>query len=83
MDDAGFFLFMNEFVIQPVGELPKFAPAETTEVQPWIMSHADGSAQVKVAFEDDNVFIAGLSPMAPDDYVPGTIADDKLTIKTG
>lgn len=83
MDDAGFFLFMNEFVIQPVGELPKFAPAETTEVQPWIMSHADGSTQVKVAFEGDNVFIAGLSSMAPDDYVPGTIADGKLTIKTG
>ncbi len=83
MDEAGFFLFMNDFVIQPVGEIAKFTPSENTDIQPWIMSHADGSTQIKVAFEGDNVLIAGLSPMAPEDYVPGTITDGKLTIKTG
>lgn len=83
MDDAGFFLFMNEFAIQPFGEIARFTPGENAEVQQWIMSHADGSRQVNVAFDGDNVLISGISAMAPDDYVPGTIVNGKLTINTG
>lgn len=83
IDDAGFFIFMNNFVIEPTGDIPSFNPPATAEVENWLMTWSGGTRGVKVARDGDTVYIAGLSDLAPEDYVFGTVSDNVLTIKSG
>lgn len=83
MDEAGFFIFMNDFVIEPVGEITAFTPPASAGIEDWLMTWEGGSRSIKVARDGENYYIAGLSNMAPDDYVCGTISDNVLTIKSG
>ena len=82
MDEAGFFNFMNNFSIMPIGEIPTFTPPADAKTESWVMSHANGQQSVTVARDGNTVYIAGLSDQAPDDFVPGTIEDGKLTFKS-
>lgn len=82
-EEAGFFIFMNNFEMQPISDIATFTPPTDAEVEQWMLTSETGSRFVSVARSGNDVYIAGLSSMAPDDYVPGTIADGKLTIKSG
>lgn len=83
IDEAGFFIFMNNFEIQPFGDVVSFCPPTDAEVQKWILTSDAGSGFVDVAFSNDTVYVAGLAPDAPDDFVPGTLKDGKLSFKSG
>ncbi|MDE6528611.1 MAG: hypothetical protein K2L78_06165, partial [Muribaculaceae bacterium] len=82
INEAGFYNFMNEFSIMPIGDIPSFTPPAGTETETWIMTHRAGQNSVKVARDGNTVYLAGLSTTAPDDFVPGTIENGKLTIKS-
>lgn len=82
-EEAGFFIFMNNFEMQPISDIATFTPPADAEVEQWMLTSDSGSRFVSVARSGNDVYIAGLSSMAPDDYVQGTIADGKLTIKSG
>ena len=82
-DDAGMFIFMNNFVIEPTGEIPSFNPPATADIESRLMTWDGGNRMVKVARDNETIYIAGLSELAPDDFVPGTVENDKLTIKSG
>ena len=43
MDEAGFFNFMNNFSIMPIGEIPTFTPPADAKTESWVMSHATGN----------------------------------------
>ena len=83
MDEAGFFIFMNNFVIQPISDIFTFTVPADAEVEEWMLTSSSDSRLVKVARSGNDVYIAGLSSMAPDDYVMGTIANGKLTFRSG
>ncbi len=82
IEEAGFFNFMNQFIIMPMCEIPTFTPPAGSEIEPWIMTYANGQTQVKVARDGNTVYVAGLSDLAPDDFIPGTIENGKLTFKS-
>lgn len=83
IDDAGFFIFMNHFVIEPVGEIDKITPPDNVEIEDWIMTWNGGSRSIKVARDTETYYVAGLSASAPDDYVSGTVSDNAVTFKSG
>lgn len=83
IDEAGFFIFMNNFVIQPISDIFTFTPPADAEIEKWMMTSASESRFVNVARSGNDVYIAGFSSMAPDDYVMGTIANGKLTFRSG
>lgn len=83
MDEAGFFIFMNNFEMFPMGEITTFAPPAGVEVQQWMMTCDSGSRFVKVARSGNDVYVAGFSSMSPDDYVVGTIENGKLSFRSG
>lgn len=83
MEDAGIYLFLNGYDMEPVGELPTFAPSADVPVEQWLLRSDQGSRFVKAAVDGDNVYVAGLSEMAPDDFIPGRMEDGVVTFKSG
>lgn len=81
-DEAGFFIFMNNFEMMPIGDIPVFNPPSDATVEQWMLTGDSGSRFVKVARSGNDVYVAGFSEMAPDDYVPGVIADGKLSFRS-
>lgn len=80
--EAGFFVFINNISMQPISDIPDFTPPAGVEVETWVMTHSSGQSAVQVARDGNTVYIAGLSGSAPDDFVPGTIENGKLTFKS-
>lgn len=83
MDEAGFFIFMNNFEILPMGDVTTFTPPADAEVEQWMMTCDTGSRFMKVARSGNDVYVAGFSSMSPDDYVVGTIQNGKLSFRSG
>lgn len=83
MEDAGFYIFFNGYEMEPVGEIPTFTPPADAEIETYVMSYLGANKFVKVARSGDDVYIAGMSNLAPDDYIPGKVTGDKLTFKSG
>ena len=83
MDEAGFYIFAHQYSMEPVGEIPAFTPPASAEVQSLLMTYDGGARMVNVARADSTVYIAGLSTMAPLDYVPATVQGDQLFVKGG
>lgn len=77
--NPGFFIFINQYNIQPIGDIFTFTPPSDATIEKWMMTSSTESRFVNVARSGNDVYIAGFSSMAPDDYVMGTIADGKLT----
>lgn len=82
IDDAGFYVFINSISMEPMGDIPSFTPPAGVEIEDWVMTNPEGQSPVKVARDGNTVYIAGMSSMAPEDYVCGTINDGKLTFKS-
>jgi len=83
IDEAGFFIFMNNFVIEPVGEIDKITPPANVETEDWIMTWNGGSRSIKVARDAETYYVAGLAASAPEDYVSGTVSGNTVTFKSG
>lgn len=83
MDDAGIFMFFYNYAMEPISDIYKAVPPEDAEVEQWLMTSTSGARFVNVARSGNDVYIAGLSEMAPDDYVTGVIENNVLTIKSG
>lgn len=83
MDDAGIYMFFFRYDMQPVGEIEKIVPPADAETQQWLLTSNAMPRPVSVARSGDEIYIAGLSEMAPEDYVKGTVKDGVLTIKSG
>lgn len=81
-EEAGFFVFMNNFEMMPISDIPVFTPPADAPVEQWMMTTGNGSHFVNVARSGNDVYVSGFSSMAPDDYVKGTIADGKLSFKS-
>lgn len=82
-DDAGFFIFMNNFEIMPISDIVTYTPPTGVEVEQWMMTSGNGSRFVKVARDGNKVYIAGLSTIAPNDYIVGTIENGQLIFRSG
>ncbi len=83
MDDAGIYMFFFNYTMEPMGDIHKVTPPEEIPVQQWLMTSTSDARFVSVARDGDTVYIAGLSEMAPEDYVSGTIKNGVLTINSG
>jgi hypothetical protein len=82
VNDAGFFNFMNNFEIMPIGDIPANTPPASSDVMSWVMINDSGSSKIKVVRDGNDMYIAGLSEFAPEDYVHGTINGDRLTFNS-
>lgn len=83
MEEAGFFIFMNNFEMQPMGEVEACTPPDGLPHEQWMLTADTGSRFVDVVRDGSDFYVAGLSTMAPDDYVKGSLADGTLTFRSG
>lgn len=79
--NAGFFVFANQITMQPISDLVEVIPPAGTQLESWVMRHEQGSSPVQVARSGDDVYVKGLSTLAPNDYVKGTLKDGVISIK--
>ncbi len=82
MDDAGIYMFFFRYDMQPVGEIEKTVPPADAETQQWLLTSNAMPRPVSVARSGDEIYIAGLSEMAPEDYVKRRRADNKIRLHT-
>lgn len=79
--EAGFFVFANQISMLPISGLQAVTPPASATVESWVLRHAQGVVPLQVARDGENIYVKGLSTMAPDDYVMGTLKNGQLCIK--
>lgn len=63
-------------------DTPVAAP-EGVEVSEWFMSYGIEARNVKVAVKDNEMYLGNISKYFPEAWIKGTIADGKVTFKSG
>ncbi|MDE6853525.1 MAG: hypothetical protein K2J38_00545 [Muribaculaceae bacterium] len=83
MEEAGAFLFLTDYQIRPVGDIVSITPPAGAVIEQYILLLPAGQRQLQVAVDGQDVYVAGFSTLAPEDWVKGTLADDVLTFGSG
>ncbi len=83
MEDAGVFEFLFDYKIQPISDIFCVTPPDGAVIEPYILRHSDGQRSLKVAIDGQDVYVAGFSALAPEDWVKGTLADGVVTFGSG
>lgn len=83
MEEAGAFLFLTDYKIQPIGDIVSITPPESAVIEQYILRHSNGQRKLQVAVDGQDIYVAGFSALAPEDWVKGTLADGMATFGSG
>lgn len=83
VEDAGFYLFLNQYNLGPSPETYDCPPPAEAAVESWVMTFDGGGKQISIARDGQNVYASGLAGMAPTDWIKGIDSEGVLTFPSG